>query len=466
MAVANGFPVYLANLIQTGFLQKAMQQSLRPKLMYRAEALRERLDGREMGETVTQTRRGLMVPVVTPQVPGVDVSPSEYTIEQWTATMNRYVGGIDTRLPNSAVAIVNKFLEDATALAEQAGWSLDRLTRNRLFASYCGGDTMVAVAAASGATIVQVAALSGFRFAPQNGRMTPVSATNPLTVTIDPSGTPVTNTVVGVAPVDSLFPDGPGYLTLGTALGGLLAARKQIQAAIRPKIVRPGVSSIDGLTSSSIITYMMLLEGRRTLKQNRVPEFADGTYHMHLDPVHLEHLLNDAAFRQLFQGRPDREEFQKGVLVQQIGISFYDNSDNPSAENVSTPLVSTGSSAFASKEFGAEVLNAAGLRVKRSILLGQRALSEFWLPESDFMAQNQGRGNAGYQGAFQEGTGAFEADLSGIRYVVRPPQDRLMDVISQSWSFTGDWVAPTDVNAPTSPAVFKRAVAFESFGSQ
>jgi hypothetical protein len=209
----------------------------------------------------------------------------------------------------------------------------------------------------------------------------------------------------------------------------------------------------------------MLLTARRVLKQNRVPEFADGTYHMHLDPVHLEHLLNDAAFRQLFQGRPDAQEFKNGVLVRQVGITFIDNSDNPSHQNQSAGVTSTSSGAYAAKEFGAETLNASGYYVKRSILIGQRCLSEFYLPESDYMAQNQGRGNAGFQGRFMEGTGGFEADLSGIRYIVRPPQDRLMDLIAQSWSFTGDWVAPTDVNAPTSPSVFKRAVVCESFGA-
>jgi hypothetical protein len=457
MTIVTGTPSQITKLIQSNFLQKAMMESLKPKLRYRREAVREMLEGRQMGETITQTRRGLMTPVVAPTTPGNDPAAGSYTIEQWTATMSRYTGRYDTRLPNSAVQIVNQFLEDATALTEQGGWSVDRLARNALYRAYLSGQT-TASAAGSTATALPVNALNGFRFAPSGGVMAAVSGSNTLAITVGGTAAVVT----GASPVDSTFPDGPGTLTLQSAISW--SDRAAVVSSIGPFISRPsGVSSVDGFDGTKVLTYAMLLEARERLQLDRVPTFSDGTYHVHLDPTHLKHLLSDSAFKQLFQGQPSTTEMREGILIRQLGLTFMENTDNPSFENTTASLQVADGSAIASKEIGAEVKNTAGKRVKRSIILGQGSLREFWIPESAYLAEMAGRmGPYGYQGRFLDGSGGFEADLDGIRYVLRPPQDYLLDVVSQAWSFTGDWVAPTDLNAPSSPAVYKRAVVMES----
>jgi hypothetical protein len=412
-----------------------------------------------MGETITQTRRGLMTPVVQSLTPGNDPTAGSYTIEQWTATMARYSSRYDTRLPNSAIQIVNQFLEDATALAEQGGWSLDRLARNALFRAYLSGQT-TATAAGTTATALPVSACNGFRFAPSGGVMAPVSGTNTLAITVGGTAAVVT----GVTPTDSAFPDGPGTLTLQAAISW--ADRAIVLSSIGPYISRPsGVSGVDGFDGTKVLSYAQILAARERLQLDRVPTFSDGTYHVHLDPTHLKHLLNDSAFKQLYQGQPSTSEMRDGVLIKQLGLTFIENTDNPSYENVNSSLLvaDSGNSAQASKEIGGEVVNATGKKVKRSIILGMGGLREFYIPESAYLQEMAGRmGPYGYQGRFLDGSGGFEADLDGIRYVLRPPQDYLLDVVSQAWSFTGDWVAPTDLNAPSSPAVYKRAVVLES----
>jgi hypothetical protein len=52
---------------------------------------------------------------------------------------------------------------------------------------------------------------------------------------------------------------------------------------------------------------------------------------------------------------------------------------------------------------------------------------------------------------------------SGIEVarIVRPPQDRLQQVLSTSWSWVGDFGVPSDSLANSDAALFKRGVVLE-----
>lgn len=462
MAVATSLPSFITRIIQENYLQRRFLEALKPRSLFRAEAMREQLQI-EAGQTLTQTRRGLIQPAIDDLTPGADPGLVDYSIEQWTVEVKQAGKSKETHLPSSAVAIINKFIEDAVSLAEHAGWSTDRKSRNALFLPYEGGDVWTTAATAGASTTIDVTSLNGFRqVTDADGKPRDVSTTYPLSVTVDG----VVNTVTGASPENANWPDGPGTLTLSVAVN-LAAARKRVLAVNRPfRSLPTGVTSIDGIDSTKIMSFAQLLAARNRLQKDRVPTFQDGTYHCHLDPDHLSQLLNDAAFRQLYQGQPDAAEYRAGKLVRQLGITFYDNTDLPNAENLSLGLgANTGSfaSVVVAKEIGGEVANASGVAIRRSLLLGSRALSEFYVPEERYKEQLGGVLPAyGYQGAFIEGNGGFEADLSGIRYVIRPPMDPLLQKIMQSWSITAGWVAPSDERSTTSLARYKRAVSMLS----
>jgi hypothetical protein len=453
----------LLNMIQSGYLERRIHESLKPSTLYRAECMPEEIK-EEAGQTVTKTRKSLIEPVLTPLTPGVDPAPSDsFQVEQWIAAPTQYGIPIDTHLPTSAVAIVNKFLEDFDSLIQNAAWTMNRLPRNAFYRAYCGGQTLTTTAAAASATI-QVAAISGFRFVlGPDGKLAAVSAGTPLNVTVDG----VANTIIGAVPLDPKFPDGPGTLTLGTAI--TVATRRAILAANRPFVMRPGGEShIDALVGTSLLTSQMLINSVARMRSNRVPTFPDGLYHCHLDPIQLAQLFQDTPFQRLYQASPRTTEFVRGVVVEQYGLLFIIDDDNPSFGNVTASLTgasTAGTDAVFSKEIGAEVVNAKGLEVKRSIILGAKSMYEAYIDEKRYLAQTVGLlGPYGYNGDVPQGAAGYQAMVNRVRYVLRPPQDRYMQTLSQAWSSTCDFTAPSDALARTSAATYKRALVLETVG--
>lgn len=454
----------LFSIIQSGYLERRIHEALKPSTLYRQECMPEEIK-EEAGQTVTKTRKSLIEPVLTPLTPGVDPAPSDsFQIEQWIAAPTQYGIPIDTHLPTSAVAIVNKFLEDFDSLIQNAAWTMNRLARNAFYRAYCGGQTLTTSATAAPGPTIEVAALSGFRFVlGADGKLQAVNAAAPLPAIIDG----VANTIVGALPADPRFPDGPGTLTLGTPVA--VAARRPVLANNRPYVMRPaGENNIDALTGGSILTSTMLVNGVARMRANRVPTFPDGFYHCHLDPIQLAQLFQDQPFQRLYQASPKTTEFTKGIVVEQYGLVFIIDDDNPNYGNVTASLTgasTAGSSAVFAKEIGAEVVSDKGLEIRRSIILGAKSMYEAYIDEKRYLAQTSGLlGPYGYNGEVPGGAGGYQAMVNRVRYVLRPPQDRYMQTISQAWSSTVDFTAPSDALARTSAATYKRAMVLETVG--
>src|SRR5580658_1201818 len=191
MGIQN-FPAALQPIIQQGYLERELQQALRSRLGYRACADRESF-AVGIGETLTKTRVGLKPTVTTPLAPATNtnfdngLSPTTWSVEQYTITINHYAATTDLNMVTARVGIASQFLQNAYTNGEQAARSLDELARNALFSAYFGGNTRVRVTLASAGTSVAVDDLRGFQLAFVNGVQQPVNASNPLTVTIGPN---------------------------------------------------------------------------------------------------------------------------------------------------------------------------------------------------------------------------------------------------------------------------------------
>ena len=116
-------------------------------------------------------------------------------MEQYTITINHYAATTDLNMVTSRVGIASQFLQNAYVNGEQAARSLDELARNALFSSYFGGNTRVRTTLGQRRTAVAVDDVRGFQNAFVNGVQQPVSASNPLTVTVGANA----YTLVGVA---------------------------------------------------------------------------------------------------------------------------------------------------------------------------------------------------------------------------------------------------------------------------
>jgi hypothetical protein len=460
MALQN-FPASLQPIIQQGFLEQRFQTYLQSALGYRMAAIREDF-ATNIGETLTKTRPGLKAPTITPINPtGITnfdngLSPSTFTIEQFKLTLNMYGDTIDLNTVTNRVGIVEQFLHNSQVNAIQAGQSLDRLARNKLFAGYLSGNTRVRTALGSPTATVSVDDINGFDTVLVNGIPTSVSASNPLSVTVGssvytligaaPDATNVSTVAVpfgfalgtaqtALAAGAGAAPGRSGVLTfssnVATSDGTLYSA---ITAAVGSVILRPNArNSTAALNVGDLFTMSTVLDAVAYLRRNAVPAI-NGYYNCHLDPVSARQLFADPDFKQLFQGQQASQEYRMGKVIELLDVRFVPTTEAPVQAHPT-------------------IANAV---VRRPIIVGAGALIE-----GDF---------AGMGAMDTADDGAIVDIVDKVVQVTREPMDRLRQIIAQSWYWIGDFCAPTDytLNASIVPSAsnanFKRACVIEHLG--
>ncbi|MFE2164884.1 hypothetical protein ACFXB3_07390 [Streptomyces sp. NPDC059447] len=414
--VRSTVPAAIRAMMQNGLLDRVFQEALRPEFIFPALADPEPWQG-GLGDTKTMTRKGLLAPATT-AITGSDTSAATYGIEQWSVTMDQYGQAVDTNMLTSAMALQSKFLADVQTLGINAGQSLNQIARNKLYNAYAGGRTWCTTAGSSDTSII-VNSVAGFTHVLVNGVPTAVSASNPLTVTVEG----VANTVTGVN-------TGTNTLTLGTARADVVG--DYLVAANAPTTIRPTGDTAYDLTGSNTVTFAMFRSAVTRLRKMNVPT-VNGYYVAHIDPDTESQLFSDSDFKQALQGRVDSPIYTDLSIGRFGGIDWVRNNECP------TLLGGT----------------SGNVTVHRPIVLGAGAL---------VAAPFEGIGD------LLRGTGVDDVpDISMIEAapgvqvarIVRPPQDRLQQTLSTSWSWVGDYGVPSDSLANSDAALFKRAVVLE-----
>ena len=460
MAIAAGIPASIVELIQSRTLERVFHDALFPALLYRGEA-RPELWQANIGDQQLFTRTGLLNPVTQPLIPGQDPNPKSYTSEQWSAQASQFGDTMDTHMPTNYVTLAPIFLQDTMKLGLQAGQSLNRLIRDRLFTSYLAGEAVTRASAAATATSIQVTTLNGFTEQVLNGRLQPISPSNPLTITFT-GGTEPANTVVGFTPNDPNQPLGAGVLNLGAALSSGVALREGVLAANRSRRLRVGNgATVDALASNNILTLNDVINAVARLRNQNVPPHADGYYHVHLTPTAEAEIFQDNHWQRLHQSLPDSMAYRDLAIGQAVGCIFYRNTESPDASHVDASQLisdpgSTGKGQL-SPQIGGEVSNDSGLAINRVLVTGGGVVVEKYLDESKFITE---AGVTGKIGEFSIVNGGVSVMTQRIRYILRAPLDRLQQVLSQTWSWSGDFPVPSDVLTGDA-ARYKRAVVIE-----
>lgn len=457
MSLVLGVPPAVLQLVQSGLLERAFHDGLYPALLYRGEAVAEEW-GANSGTEIFMSRPGLLTPVVTPLLPGVDPTPQTISYEQWVARLSRYAGTIDTHIPTSVVANSDLFLRNIHQLGLQAGQSLNRIPRNELFKAYLSGQTVSIAAAAAGATTIRVASLNGFTdvvITGTNVRPATVSAATPLAVTI--TGIGVRN-VIGYTADDPDDPWGPGSLQLSAALGGAgIAARIAVLSSQRPQIIRSGGGlSVDAIGAADTFALQDAINAVNRLRKSNVQPHEDGYYHAHISTDGNAQVFTDAAFQRLNTALPDHTYYQEAFIGTIAGISFFLNNESPDVNNAGA-RTSTGTNAFYSNNIGAETTNEAGINIGRIIVTGRGALAEKYLNESQYVTE---AGITGKVGEFTVVNAGVEVQTERIRLILRAPLNRLQDQVAASWSITTAFAVPSDASSGSGER-FKRAVCIE-----
>ena len=142
-----------------------------------------------------------------------------------------------------------------------------------------------------------------------------------------------------------------------------------------------------------------------------------------------------------------------------MGANFYRNTENPDQETVSSVIASPGAigNALLAPEIGAEIVNDAGIPIRRAMVTGGGAMYEKYIDESKYITE---AGVTGKIGQFSVINGGVAIMTRRIRFILRSPLDRLQQVVGQTWSWSGDFPVPSD-QLVGDGARFKRAVVIE-----
>lgn len=453
-----GVPTSIVEIIQDRTLERVFHDALFPRQLYRLEAMPESWAA-NLGEQMIFTRTGLLDVDTTPLQPGQDPVPASYATEQWSAQANQYGKTIDTHMPSSYVSLANLFLRNTQQLGLNAGQTLDRIARNKLFVSYLAGETSVTVGGGAGATQLTVASLNGFTEQLQNGRLSPVSPANPIGITFSTASEPA-NTVIAAIPLNPAVPLGPGVITLGAASTNAIAIRDAIYADSRSRRLRVGGgASVDSISSTNILTLDSIISAVARLRAMNVPTHGDGRYHVHLSPEAEAQIFRDNHWQRLHDSLPDSYEYRELAIAEKVGCIFFRNSETPTAETVTstTALPGGAGGAAVAPEIGGEVLNASGLPIRRTVITGGGALYEKYIDESKYITE---AGVTGKIGEFSVVNNGAQVMTNRIRLIMRAPQDRLQQIVGQTWSWSGDFAVPSDLTTGDA-ARYKRAVVIE-----
>ena len=384
------------------------------------------------------------------------MSPVEWSVEQYTLTINQYGSTMDLNQVTEGVGIANQFLANAARLGINARQTLDRLARNALFGGaengvggYLGGNTRVTTTLGAAGTTIAVDDIRGFQnVISSEGQVIPVSTTSGMTVTVGANAYTLTG-VAADAKNTSSSPQGiSGTLTFsGNVVVDDGTAGMAVVAATAPLVLRPngrsttaallanGMKDANGnVVTGDYLTIQAMLAALSALRDNNVPTLEGGVYHCYLDNAQLLGLFRDPDFKLLYRGQYGSDTYQTGQIFDLLGIRFIPTTEAPQQASL-----------------------GAGA-IHRAIICGQGALIE-----GDY--ENMGNHYTA------DLNGGELTDVDGVCMVTRPALDRLAQIIAQSWSWIGGFALPTDITANTTiiptatNSYLKRGVVIESLGA-
>lgn len=459
-------PATLQPAIQTGALDRQMEEGFDSILAYRKAAIQELIPSK-IGETLTKSRKGRLAPVPTALVPssmtGLDngLTPANFSVEQYTFTLAPYGATADVNWIQAQTTIFDLALATARNNGVQAAQTLERIAVARLFGAYLGGQTRVRKDLATPTTTtVKVDDLRGFQFVSNNGVLQPVSVTFPITAQEINSAT---GAVVQTLNITAQVPDGSNVSTAPGGISGQLTftvnaaptTGNAIVSSQSPKILRAGgalatggassgtgVATPTGLQSNGLLTTQLIADGVTYLRNNAVPTWDNGTYLCILDPTSLRQLYADQDFKLWFAGQNQADAFSVGLVNQVLGVTFQVTTEAP--QQVPTNITANAAT------------DAVNVNVKRPIIMGAECLIQ---GNFEGIWQYLVSDSVSYPGYIEI--------VNNVAQIVRPPLDRLQQTVSMSWFWGGDFAVPTDITATTaviptaSASLYKRCVVIE-----
>lgn len=455
MSIAN-LPASLVSAIQLNLLQTAFKQSIEPNYVYRTVAQKEDFMIQK-GQTMTYTRAGLKPPVVNPLNPQQNtnldngLTPKSIPVEQYLMQLNQYGDTLDLDIMTSQVMIANLGIQYSKTNGQQASSSMDGFAKTAIYNGYMGGNTRVTATLGSANVTIAVDDTRGFDLVlSASGQVVPVSGSNPLPVLVNGDLYQLissTADIVNVSTTRYIY-DANGNIIYGTGgTSGTLTFSSAVSTTdgtsghavvgiYAPAIFRPNArATTNDLVSGDVLTMQLFIDALSYLESNNVPTMDDGYYHCFLDNKSSKQLFSDPDFKLLYRGATFRDPVYKRALIQEgLNIRFFTTTQAPQQLQA----------------------GSTGAFVHRPIICGADVLVEGTFAGQEEVINSSMKGN-----------GHFDV-MDKVIQIVRPPIDRLQQIVAMSWSWTGGYAVPTDATAnrsvigTASDAYRKRAVIIET----
>ncbi|MDE2099951.1 MAG: hypothetical protein KGL39_22045 [Patescibacteria group bacterium] len=460
----NSLPAVQSILEQANLLERFFYTPLRANLAYSRMADRY-LFPNGIGETITKTRPGLfpLSAAITPLTPSNNtntldngLSDTYWKSEQFQLAINEYALTTSVNIKQDRTLIERTFLQNVVALGENAGRTMDGLCSLNVHKAYDAGNTFATAAATGGSyTSVSVDNIYGFDFAfsatNSPGLPSAVSGSNTVTVSVY-NGTSgalkgtmvVTAATAGsnssTAYVNSIAYGASGTLTLQSNPGFNIAAGDQILAPDGAFVVRSGGALTRYQISSNTSNAMVLEDianAKAQLEARNIPKLPNGMYAAIIDPKLWPSLLNDVAFQRSTMGQMGEagSYFASGMVNRTLGVEFVNSQMVP--------------------RFNTET---AGVYARHCVVAGAGALIK---------GTFQGHIDGSKEAAARDGAD-IRLMAEDVAMITRDPVDRLQEWLTQTWSWIGGFVVPTDYTSDqttiptTDSARYKRCVVIES----
>ena len=455
-------------LVQQNVLQREFKDALYPRNLFRGEAEPVEFPA-NVGDSMVFTGRGLMKPSTKPLKPGDEPRAKSVEYEQWSAQLHQWVGRApDISTVTDLVSIARLFVSNIQALGLDAGMSLNRVVRDRLYNAGLSGQTVATVTATSGHTIT-VARLNGFTTARRPDLSTgsavkfdTVSSNNPLIAyTKHASGSVLTLTITGFTPAYLGDETGPGTLTVAETLSGSnVTARDPIWTADASFINRAGGGlSVDAVTGASMgFTFDLFRSSVGHMADNNVPKMPDGFYHTHFNNYSKGQLFSSDEAQKLLTSLPDYYWYKEFTIGEVLGGLVFEDTETPQYSNVQGGSSNTYDGSDMGEAFGGEVQNTTGDKIQRPIFIGAEAVYEYYRPLGGLVTE---AGVNGQVGEFTNLTNnGIEVNVDRVQVYLRAPVNVTGDIVTSVWKSVMDWPCRTDVLTGDS-ARFKRTVVCE-----
>lgn len=469
------FPAALQNAIQQNFLEREFMEPLLNILAYRNIADKEIFSGR-IGDTITKTRTGLMVPNTTPLNPSSNtnidngLTPQQYSDEQFTLAIAQYPQvAPQINLIDDETTIASFALENSMKLGIAQATAVDRIVRQILFNAYMGGNTVVTATLGAPATTIAVDDVRGFQTAVQNGNVLPISGSNTLPVFINGVLYQISGFTVDGLNVSSAWSTGgiSGTITATVNISVLNGtAGNAVIGSFAPFIARPnGRQTTAAIQSTDLLNMTTLLNGVTYLRNNAVPKVrtaAGSAYNFYLNSTSMNELFQDPEFQILNRGVTVRDPVYEDAWINSMFLDI---------RFVMTTETYVQNPSLVSPPPGGAAPIPVAQTIQRPILCGKGAVIEGvfskGLDAIKNMTEKDGIGRIVDFKSIVNVMGQRFGYENFYQYL-RPPIDSLAQIITQTSNYIGGFTVPTDVTTtqaiiPTaSNAYFKRAVIFET----